>query len=53
MWSTFKDCLDTILSNLDDFAIIIFILIVGNKLAELLYRFIANFLELYIYCSVD
>lgn len=51
MWSTFKDCLDTILSNLDDFAIIIFILIVGNKLAELLYRFIANFLERSIFTA--
>ena len=45
MWTTFKDCLDSILSNLDDFAVIIFILIVGNKIADLLYRFIANFLE--------
>jgi small-conductance mechanosensitive channel len=45
MWTTFKDCLDTILSNLDDFAIIIFILIVGNKIADLLYRFIVNFMQ--------
>ena len=45
MWSTFKDCLDTILSNLDDFAVIIFILIVGNKLADLLYKFLANFMK--------
>ena len=45
MWNTFRDCLDTILSNLDDFAVIIFILIVGNKIAELLYKFIAVFLE--------
>ena len=45
MWTTFKDCLDTILSNLDDFAVIIFILIVGNKLANLIYRFLANFMK--------
>lgn len=45
MWTTFKDCLDTILSNLDDFAVIIFILIVGNKLANLLYIFLANFMK--------
>ncbi len=45
MWNTFRDCLDTILSNLDDFAVIIFILIVGNKIAELLYKFMAVFLE--------
>ena len=45
MWSTFRECLDTILSNLDDFAVIIFILIVGNKLANLLYRFLANFMK--------
>ena len=45
MWTTFKDCLDTILSNLDDFAVIIFIFIVGNKLADLLYRFLANFMK--------
>ena len=45
MWNTFRDCLDTILSNLDDFAVIIFILIVGNKIAELLYKFTAVFLE--------
>lgn len=45
MWSTFKECTDALLDNIDDFAVIIFILIVGNKLADLLYRFIANFLE--------
>ena len=45
MWTTFKDCLDTILSNLDDFAVIIFILIVGNKLANLLYIFLAKFMK--------
>lgn len=45
MWSTFKECTNALLDNIDDFAVIIFILIVGNKLADLLYRFIANFLE--------
>ena len=45
MWTTFKDCLNSIISNIDDFAVIIFILIVGNKLAELLYLFLAKFMN--------
>lgn len=46
MWSTFTHVADSIVSEIDDFALVIFILIVGNKLSQTLYSFIHKFLKL-------
>jgi len=51
MWTTFKECLNSIISNIDDFAVIVFILIVGNKLADLLYLFLAKFMNASLFAA--
>ncbi len=44
MWTTFKDVGHAFFSNIDDFAMVIFIIIVGNKFANLLYIFLKTFM---------
>ena len=46
MWKTFTDFADTFTDNVDDFAIVVFIIIVGNKLAALLYSFLRDFMKM-------
>ena len=45
MWSTFSGISLHVFENIDDVAVAIFIIIVGNKVAELLYQFICTYLE--------
>ena len=49
MWSTFKDLADSFFENIDDFAIVVFIIMVGNKLAQLLFTFLHGFMGLSLF----
>lgn len=51
MWTTFRELLDSIISNIDDFFVIILIAIIGNKLASFLYTFLYNFMKLSLFTS--
>lgn len=51
MWTTFRELLDSIVSNIDDFFVIILIGILGNKLAGFLYTFLYNFMNLSLFTS--
>lgn len=51
MWTTFRDLLDSIVSNIDDFFVIILIAIIGNKLASFLYTFLYRFMKLSLFTS--
>lgn len=46
MWSTFTQVANSVVSEIDDFALVIFLLIVGNKISQALYSFIHKFLKL-------
>ena len=45
MWTTFTELTNSLVTNIDDFALVIFILIVGNKIAQALHTFIYSFLK--------
>ena len=46
MWATFKGFADSMFENVDDFAIVVFIIMVGNKLSQLLFTFLHSFMGL-------
>lgn len=51
MWTTFRELIDSIVSNIDDFFVIILIAIIGNKIANFLYVFLHSFMELSLFTS--
>ena len=51
MWTTFRELLDSIISNIDDFFVIVLIAIIGNKLASFLYTFLYKFMKLSLFTS--
>lgn len=51
MWNTFQQLVDNLISNIDDFFVIILIAILGNKLANLLYLFLQKFMKTTLFAS--
>lgn len=49
MWNTFQELLDSLVSNIDDFFVIILIAVIGNKLANLLYIFLRKFMKISLF----
>ncbi len=51
MWNTFQQLLDNLISNIDDFFVILLIAVIGNKIASLLYLFLKNFMMTSLFIS--
>ena len=51
MWTTFQELIDSLVSNIDDFFVILLIAVIGNKLAGLLYLFLKKFMMTTLFVS--